>query len=614
MKFISILTFIPLFCSSLGFSQDYKVEQKAPAKPHTIHFSAIDKDYFPSLHTIEKPKPGGEKAEERLEAIKAEYGPKQFSNRAKNSQSAPIEAPQASKGFQGNKPDGVPNDNDLAINKNGTIVSVTNSRISIFDTSGKRLERHSLAAFAKTLDLNGNKYDPRVEYDPRADRFVLLFLNGTVDTNSHIVVAFSQTSDPRKDWNLYSLPGDAVNDGSWSDFPAMALTKDEVFITVNLLLNDSTWEAGFRQSIVWQLDKQAGYNGNQLKQTLYSDITYNGKPLRNLTPIQGGKNLTGPEVHIISNNNFAPQSQRFFVATITGKANDPTTELKINTVQSDEPYSVPPSADQPFRNTGFETNDARILDGYQMGNTLHFVGNSRVLSNNKAGIYHGKLTNPQTATTMKLEVTAAPGKELGYPSIAFGEKQDGKHTGLIIANHSSNNTNPGFSGMRFQGVKHSDVKTLKQGSSSVDRQQAEVERWGDYSGLQRRYNGTKTYWAAAYYGFEKNLAKENGTWISRIRPESLVGKQELQAKGNALKAYPNPIQNRLKLKFTLAKPQMLTFTLYNASGQRIKQFHEEFTGAGTHRFEFSVAPLASGAYVLKVRSPKGVIATKKLVK
>ncbi len=614
MKSIGILTLITLMCSNFGLSQDYEVKHKEPAKPHTVNFSSINEDYFSSLHTLKKPKPGGEKAEEQLEAIKAEYGPKQANSRAKNQESAPIEAPQASKGFQGNKPDGVPNDNDLAINQDGTIVSVTNSRISIFDTSGKRLERHSLGAFADTLNLTGNKFDPRVDYDPRADRFVLLFLNGTVDSTSQIVVAFSESSDPTDNWNLYSLPGDAVNDGSWSDFPAIALTKDEVFITVNLLYNDSTWEAGFRQSIVWQLDKQAGYNGKSLNQTVYSNITFSGRPLRNLTPLQGGKNLKGPEVHIISNDNFATQSQRFFVATITGKANDPNTQLNINLVQADEPYSVPPSADQPFRNTGFETNDARILDGYQVDNTLHFVGNSRVLSNNKAGIYHGKLTNPQAANTMKLEVTAAPGKELGYPSIAFGEKQNGEHMGLIIANHSSNNTKPGFSGMRFQGVNHSAVKTLKQGSSSVDRQQAEVERWGDYSGLQRRYNGTKTYWAAAYYGFEKNLAKENGTWISRIRAESLVGKEETQAKANAFEAYPNPIQNRLNLKFKLEQAQMLTFTLYNAGGQRIQTIHEEFTASGTHRFQFSVAPLASGSYVLKVRSPDNLIATKKLLK
>ena len=615
MKLLNILTVAVLLTGSLhAHGQGYKVTKPAPAQPHTIAFEDIEEDFYPTLQAITQPKPGGEKAEARLQAIKSKLPPKTGESHAKKRNKRAPEPPQASYGFQGNEPDGVPNDNDLAINQNGTIVSVTNARISIFDTSGKRLDRHSLEAFADTLDIQGNKFDPRVEYDPRADRFVLLFLNGTLDSTSYIIVAFSKTADPLGDWNLYSLPGDAVNDGSWSDFPAMALTKDEVFITVNLLYNDSTWEAGFRQSIVWQLDKQAGYQAQPLNQTLYTNLTINGRPIRNLTPLQGGASLQGPEMHLLSNDNFSPNSTNFYVVTITGKANDPDTKVQTNQVTADEPYSVPPSAAQPFRESGFETNDARILDGFQTGNTLHFVGNSRVLDNNKAGFYHGSLTNPRQAENMELAVMAAPGKELGYPSIAYGEMRNGKPSGLIIANHSGDTTMPGYSGVRFEGLDHSPVRTLKAGSSSVDRQQALVERWGDYSGLQRRYNGTRTYWAAGYYGFEEFLAKENGTWISRIRPQSLVGQPETAQPQQKLEAYPNPVQDRLNIRFQLDKAQLLTFTLVNSQGQRIRQIHEEFTKAGKHRFQFSMAPLSKGSYVLEVRSPEGLIGTKKLLK
>jgi hypothetical protein len=163
-------------------------------------------------------------------------------------------------------------------------------------------------------------------------------------------------------------------------------------------------------------------------------------------------------------------------------------------------------------------------------------------------------------------------------------------------------------------MEHSAVQTLKKGTSSVDRQRAETERWGDYSGLQRRYDSRKTYWAAGYYGYEKNLAKENGTWISRIRTGDPVSIGNADQQKAAAKAYPNPMQERLTVEFRIADPQLLSFNLYNSQGQRIQQLQRQFTNVGTHAFTFSVGPLTAGNYILKIQGEQGVIATQKLVK
>ncbi|MBL0052360.1 MAG: hypothetical protein IPP29_13025 [Bacteroidetes bacterium] len=44
----------------------------------------------------------------------------------------------------------------------------------------------------------------------------------------------------------------------WTDFPMMALTNDELFITVNLLYPDSSWQTGFNETIIWQVNKHDG--------------------------------------------------------------------------------------------------------------------------------------------------------------------------------------------------------------------------------------------------------------------------------------------------------------------------------------------------------------------
>ena len=81
-----------------------------------------------------------------------------------------------------------------------------------------------------------NDYDPKVIYDPMEDRFVLIFLLGNAPPSTYIVTCFPETSDPTGDWNVYFLDGDPFSTGHWSDYPAIALSEEELFITINLLV------------------------------------------------------------------------------------------------------------------------------------------------------------------------------------------------------------------------------------------------------------------------------------------------------------------------------------------------------------------------------------------
>ena len=106
--------------------------------------------------------------------------------------------------------------------------------------------------------------------------------------NSRIVVAFSQTSDPSANWNLYKLPGNPNNDpNSISDFPNIGLTKDELFITVNALYASP----GYGR--IWQIEKQDGYNGETLTAVHYDNDKFNGSKFYSWLPLSGGTGLQG---------------------------------------------------------------------------------------------------------------------------------------------------------------------------------------------------------------------------------------------------------------------------------------------------------------------------------
>jgi hypothetical protein len=64
----------------------------------------------------------------------------------------------------------------------------------------------SLDTFGALIQHPHGKYDPRVIYDPKRDRFIIVFLNGFTDQTSFIYVAFSESNDPLGNWHLYTLP------------------------------------------------------------------------------------------------------------------------------------------------------------------------------------------------------------------------------------------------------------------------------------------------------------------------------------------------------------------------------------------------------------------------
>ena len=116
-----------------------------------------------------------------------------------------------------------------------------NSTIAVLNPNGGQMQqRKSLHLFASAAGLspvgnqNNFKYDPKIIYDPEADRFIAVLLNGTNQFN-WIVLGFSQTNDPAGTWNIYKLYGDYDADTTWFDYPAVAMTHGEFFLTGNKL-------------------------------------------------------------------------------------------------------------------------------------------------------------------------------------------------------------------------------------------------------------------------------------------------------------------------------------------------------------------------------------------
>jgi hypothetical protein len=591
-----------------------------------VNVKEIKEDYFPKLQNIEMPKPGiaNEESDSELNAAKARIHPSKINPVEENKNGGSLKLPVRLRNFEGNAFNGgIPNDNDIAVSNSGKILSVMNSTVNVYDSTGNLVKTVSLDAFSASLGLTQDKYDPRVLYDPTADRFVVVCLDGKDDATSHIILGFSQTNDPAGNWNLYNISGNPLGDTTWCDYPIITLTKNELFLTLNALQDNKTWQLGFKQDYIWQIDKASGYSGAALKSKLHSGIVYNGVHIRNLCPVQGGSQLTGPDSYFLSDKNFSNKTDSIFLLRLSGEINDPNATLSINLLHAKSgTYGVSPNAQQVSTKKvarSLQTNDARILDAFIENNTIQFVGNS-VTATGKAGAMHGIITNASSSPSAIINILGDT-LEYGYPSIVYAGIHAGDDDALILVEHTSDTTFAGNSVVYYKGGSYSASKKLFSGSSFIQVADAN-DRWGDYTGAQRKYNEPGKAWVAANYGriVGSGLGKGpgNACRISEIQSPLLplpAAINEYGANWAGMNLYPVPANNYtpLRVTFTSEKEQYLNFRIMDMEGRTVANLLNDRAEPGKNTFTFSTHSLKKGIYLLSITSDKTVYSKKFVV-
>jgi len=523
-------------------------------------------------------------------------------------------SPVVHRNFQGNAYSGsAPNDNTLAVSNGGQLISAINTNICFYDLSLDSLMKVvTLNKFASTLaGISTHQYDPKLLYDPDQDRFILVFLAGSsadASKKTNIIVAFSKTSDMLGDWNLYTLPGNPLNDTSWTDFPSIALTRDELFITGNLLNYGTSWQTSFRQTVVWQVNKFNGYAGDSLETKLWKDIAFDNVNIRNINPIQGGEALEGLNIYLLSNRNFTLYSDSVFLLEITGNLKKQDADLKITCLKADPGYGAPPDAKQPKSNDKLATNDARVLGGFLRNNTIQFVANTIDTTTGSAVIYHGIIKNVNSRPELKGKLITEPQMEFGYPNISYSGNSRFSQQAIIGFNHTGDSILPGVSVIAYDGNGgYSERVVIKQGEELINIFSGTYERWGDYTGNQRKYNEPGKVWVAGMFGIKVGLAKRLSTQIAEVMTG--VPEEPVVIKSTALEAtlYPNPVTDLFAMDFTLDQAQRITIEIRSVTGQLLHRFLEEDLTPGRKSLTFSTAHLPQGTHLLMITGNEGKV-------
>ncbi len=591
-------------------SQKYVFPRSATVTP-----SEIEEDYKPLLRRLEAPSPDGESYRAFIQRRKLELEGKERTGNAaasgKTSGTSAVDAPNLIHDFRGNTYiNGVPNDNDFAISDGGLMVSVINSNMFYFDSTGNTLGDISLDAWSAPLGLQAQTYDPRAVYDPIHDRFIVVCLNGTLDSTSFIIVGFSQTNDPTAGWNLYALPGDPNNESVWTDYPIIAITEHEFFVTGNFIRNNEPWQTGFAGSICWQVRLEEGYNGDSIQTRLWDNVTFGGNFIRNLCVVQGGSRpSSATNMYLLSNRNFDAVNDTVFFMEITDTLNG-NPQFLIDYLLTPTPYGLPPDATQRF-NTKLATNDGRWLDAMIENDKIQFAGNSYVPGlPSQSGIYHGIIDNVSGTPTITGTIISDSTLNYGYPALAWCDLSPTGNDAMIVANYASPTDNPSHGVIFYdEGQGYSDLEVTLPGAGYINVLSGNVERWGDYSGLQPRYNEVGKVWSAATFG---RSTFTYGTWIGEWTSPFIVS-QDAPRPTPQVQAFPNPSQDFVKVQFEMDRLAFGEIRLVNLNGQVVKTFIRDGLRSGLNEFVFSTEPLENGIYFLEVLADGESMARKKIV-
>jgi hypothetical protein len=586
-----------------------------------INMSEKDEDFDPKLILVQKANPAPATSVEQNKLI---LDQKHFDYLTKNGgksrfklNKTDVTPPTQLRGFRANITQGTPNDNDLAVSNNGIICSVVNTNINIINDTGRILQSRTLQSIAKGIKNLNRTYDPRVIYDPKEDKFILVFMQGSTSLDTRIIVGFSQTNNPLLEWNFYTIPGNIFGDSSWSDYPIISISNNELFLTINRLKDNTYWKNGFIESFIWQMDKDNGFKGDSLFQKVYYNIKDNGTPIWSICPAKGGSKLYGPNMYFFSVKPSSLWNDTVYMHEITNTMKSGNATLKTSIFKTNKQYGLQPNAFQP-NGKKLQTNDARVLSAMYEDGTFYLVGNSVDNRFNGAGFYLITIKDYWGANSKinaNLQIISSDTMDFGYPSVAYCGGGIADHSAMITCSHVSPRTFPGTSLVYVdRNLNVSVPAIMKAGESNILLIGDSVERWGDYTGIQTKYNETGKVFFNGSYG----LNNDNRTWvgISKNNDPRLSIEPSTKLKNssqNNLEVFPNPVKEYVTVEFENESKKVLHFVLVDMNGKETLLLTDQ-AKAGKNKFVFNVFNLANGTYQLLIQdTSNNLIHQKKLL-
>jgi hypothetical protein len=360
-----------------------------------------------------------------------------------------------------------------------------------------------------------------------------------------------------------------------------------------------------------------GYNGvTTLNSVIWENNTEGGINIRNMHPVRGGIYPKGPNQYFLSNRNFALQSDSIYLVEITNTIASGSATRNITLLNSGNDYFLAPSARQSISDS-LQTNDSRVLGGIWENDEIHFVQNCMDTASGNAAVYHGVISDIANGTYVcSGQYINDPIRDFGYPNIAHIGETLTEDKYIISFEYVSPVDSAGTACVYFDGVDYSNVNIIKKGEGVLNVLSGTQERWGDYTGIHKKYNQPCAVWCCGTFARNDN---SYGSWISELRTQSAdcsssIGIPEQTSSMNHIKLYPNPSIDLVELRFQMTNTEKARINIYDIKGQLIEELFNGEVKKGENLLTFSVNHLSSGQYQLAIMTGTKEITARSFLK
>ncbi len=525
-----------------------------------------------------------------------------------------------------------PADNALAISNDGLIVSAENGSVAYFKENGDSILRFgmSLRKFFNDSTLTGIVSDPRLVYDSYENRFILVAISLSNDrTDSRLLISFSKplTADT-VEWNHYQVACDSVFTGEsegmyWFDYPSIAISKGQLVVTA-VVVNSDTLNQNEEvvSNAVIQFHKLAGYQNAILTKKIWKDVE-NGDGRKDIviSPASDALQSHAYDSTIYLVSNYSGNSAKFFWFELTGLPNSPSGSISGNSTLTQFFYSSPSYYSQlgGFGGDRIKSSGCRIQYALHQNGKVHFVFTRSDNGWSEIVLAQIKLANNAFSAT----TYSSSGSSLNnvYPSFASSSADSSQESFLIGYLRTGPGIFPEICAIHHDSSGWSLVPTTVRpgdGRFAIETDLIApwdtLERWGDYSAMQRRYNDTLgRCWMAGSYpnGVFPNyfgITGGHNTFIAELG-DSLpqLSLTEAYTEIEAV-LFPNPYRIGEFLQLRLRRQFDGSIRIVDLHGRII--YSDNFKGNAIELGRFSIAP---GTYFVILNSKSGAYESLKLI-
>jgi hypothetical protein len=623
---IRIAVVLVVICGpALAFSQSKKADlsSRTPLTPQFVKSAEFeisnptftgkleyDSVYKPIL-THQRAQDGRERENDQLENIrnekailKEEFERKGYSTLPEETEKVMFN-PQLGPNFIGNLNNGsTPMDNSIAVSNNGTIVSVSNTLIQMYSPLGELLYSNTIDVFFNDPTIS-IVCDPVVIFDSGVNKFIFFAQECAGESyNSHLLICFSASNEPvNGGWYNYKLSGDPFSQNNWFDYPKMAVSTNELYITGNLFNNSDV----FNQSAIFQIEKNNGFIGGNLTSQVWYGSALTGTPSTLLPVSYGQQGNYGPGCYLVATNSTG--DNRVWLYDLTGDISS-TSEMINGYEFNCNPYSVAAPGLQQGTTSKLDNGDCRALSGFYLNGVIHFVFHSDFGSGYN-GINYNRLD--LNAWALQNSTYGAGGYEYSYPSVASFATSTTDNTVVIGFLRTGSSIKPQIRAVSCNsGMTWVSSILVKSGISyNNDMPDANnVCRWGDYTGITRLHNSpVPVLWMNGMFA---NNNHEWDTWIAQINTTGNTAVEDMSLEKEVL-GYPNPTSSKFTIEFFCRNSGNLKLNLISSAGQTVKLLIDKNTSNGQKNFSFDTTNLPEGIYFLQIELDGKLLQTEKVV-